>query len=214
MDEYLKTFTEKYGRWRDGGNFTVSSRVIPVGESLQPKQRILTREQVTQVFKNARSFALTECRCRGHYKRCDKPRDVCLLIDDHADLAVAKGRAWRITLEDVEPILKKAGDHGLVHLTLYEPGNRIYAICSCCPCCCHDLQLILKYGRRDLIERSDFIAVTDPDRCTQCGACIDSCVFGAREMHGETPEYHSEACMGCGLCVSACPESAIVMRDR
>lgn len=214
MDAHLKSYADKYEKWRKQGDFTVASKVIPVNESFSARQWVLPTEQVLQVLKNARSFALTACLCRTHYGRCNRPREVCLLIDDLSDRAVEQNKARRITLDEASDVLKKADEYGLVHLTLYMPGNRIYALCSCCACCCHDLRLLLEYNRRDLVARSDYFAVTDRERCTDCGQCVDRCVFGARKVCGGILEYNPEACLGCGLCLSVCPENATTMKIR
>jgi Pyruvate/2-oxoacid:ferredoxin oxidoreductase delta subunit len=166
---------------------------------------------VLEALESARSFALTNCVCRTHYKRCDGPREVCFLIDEISDRAVERNRARRITLAEASEVLKKADEHGLVHLTLYMPGGKIYALCSCCACCCHDLRLLRDFHRTDLVARSDYVAVTDPERCKNCGRCTVRCVFGARVLRDGSMEFYPEACLGCGLCVSACPEKATVM---
>ncbi len=74
--------------------------------------------------------------------------------------------------------------------------------------------LILNYNRRDLVARSDYIAVTDQKRCTGCGRCIERCLFGARTLCDDVIEFDAGACLGCGLCVSVCPEKATVMKER
>jgi ferredoxin len=214
MDDYLKTYVDKYDGWQRGGDFTVSSRIIPVRESLDARPWILASGQAMEVLGQARSFALADCVCRAHYGRCDKPRDVCLLLDELSDRAVERNRARRLSLGEAAGVLKKADESGLVHMTLYQPGQRIYALCSCCACCCHDLQLFLQYNRRDLVARSDYYAVTDSSLCTGCGACVVRCVFRARAMRDGVLLYDEGACLGCGLCVSACPARANAMKLR
>jgi ferredoxin len=214
MDEHLKEYVDKYAQWRKTGNFTVSSRVIPVQESFQPEQWVMPSDQVLTILKDSRSFALIDCVCRTHYNRCNKPKDVCMLTDDLADKAVSAGKAQRITLSEASERLKEADKHGLIHMTLYMPGHKIYALCSCCGCCCHDLQLLLNYKRTDLVARSDYLAETNNNLCTACGLCIERCVFGARKITDDTLSYESDRCLGCGLCVSVCPKQATVMRKR
>lgn len=214
MDEFLKGYGDKYDKWRKTGSFTVSSRVIPVRESFTPEQWVMPSDQVLTILKESRSFALIDCLCRIHYNRCDKPRDVCLLIDDLADKMVSSGKAKRLTLYEASERLKEADKHGLIHLALFMPGHKIYALCSCCACCCHDLQLVINYKRLDLIARSDYVAETDSGLCTSCGDCIERCVFGARKIIDDTLMYEPERCLGCGLCVSVCPTQATEMRKR
>jgi heterodisulfide reductase subunit A-like polyferredoxin len=101
-----------------------------------------------------------------------------------------------------------------VHLTLYEPQRHVYAVCSCCACCCHDLQFLMRYGRADLVAHSEYVAATDADACTHCGDCIARCPFGARAWEGSEMRYDPATCFGCGLCVTTCPAGATTLQRR
>ena len=213
-DGFLEKRLARYDRWVREGKIPFSSKVLPVRESLTAQQWVLPTEQAIEFLRNARSFALTRCVCRSHYRRCDNPVEVCLLINDAADRYVAGGRGRSLSLQEAEQVLRQAHERGLVHLTIYNPDQYVYAICSCCPCCCHDLQFLRLYGRSDLIARSEYIAWTDMETCTHCGACVERCVFGARVLENGRMCYDAHACYGCGLCVTVCPVGATVMQRR
>ncbi len=70
-----------------------------------------------------------------------------------------------------------------------------------------DLHLLMN---PDIKQTTDFqggsLAVINPDRCTQCGICIDLCKFQAIKENFEVDEIE---CEGCGVCVDLCPEQAI-----
>jgi len=53
-------------------------------------------------------------------------------------------------------------------------------------------------------------AVIDPDLCTQCGICINSCFYNALSL--EDDRIIVEDCWGCGVCSCVCPEQAITMQ--
>ena len=59
-------------------------------------------------------------------------------------------------------------------------------------------------------KRTEFqgggVAVIDPQRCTECGTCIDMCRWSAIGPDFVVDEI---ACEGCGVCVDFCPEQAI-----
>ncbi len=50
------------------------------------------------------------------------------------------------------------------------------------------------------------IAVINPEKCIECGQCIELCRF---EAISESFKVDGIACEGCGVCVDLCPEKAI-----
>jgi ferredoxin len=213
-DVFLEERLAQYDAWLRERRIPYSSKVIPVRESLSTQQWVVPTEQVVGFLRDARSFALIDCVCRSHYQRCDNPVEVCFLINDAADECIAEGYGRRVSLEEAEGILRRANERGLVHLTVYNPDQYVYTVCSCCPCCCHDLQFLQKYGRADLVAHSEYVAWTDVDVCIHCGDCIERCVFGARVWEDRHMRYDADACYGCGLCVTICPVDATVMQRR
>jgi len=213
-DTYLEKRLNRYDRWIREGRVPFSSKVIPVRESLASQQWVLPSEQVIEFLRNARCFALANCACRSRYQRCDNPLEVCFFINDAADRYVAEGTARYVSLKEAVTALRQANERGLVHLTIYNPEQYIYAICSCCPCCCHDLQFLRLYGRSDLIAHSEYIAQTDVEACVHCGDCVERCVFGARVWQDGQMRYDADVCYGCGLCVTTCSADAITVQRR
>jgi ferredoxin len=214
-EKYIDSFLEKrltrYDDWLRSGQISFSSRVVPVTESLEARQWVLPSEQALEILRQAASVAVQDCECRSHYRRCDHPLEVCFLLNDVADKFVSRGKARHVSISEAAEILKAANRSGLVHLSLYMPDHDIYALCSCCSCCCHDLQIIRRYRRKDLILHSEYIAATDPDACIHCGECVGRCFFGARNCHDEKMVYSAADCVGCGLCVTVCPVGATTM---
>ncbi len=102
----------------------ISSKVVPVNESLKTIHWVLATEQAIEILRNSRSFAVTECLCRSLYKRCSNPLNVCLMMDDAAGMYVNEGSAQYISLDEAKAILSQANSMGLVHLTLYNPDHK------------------------------------------------------------------------------------------
>ncbi|RJQ61796.1 MAG: 4Fe-4S dicluster domain-containing protein [Desulfobacteraceae bacterium] len=214
MDAWLKERYDKYTGWFDRGEIDYSSKVIPVRESFRKEQWVLPTAQVINVLKSSELIALTDCVCRSHYKRCDNPLDVCLLLDGFGQKFIEKGLAKQVRYGEAVSILKAANESGLVHLSLYRPDRNLFALCSCCACCCHDLQLLIKFGKERLVCHSDYVSATDTDLCSHCGECVDRCVFGARSYSNGEMTYDPDRCFGCGLCVTSCPAKATTMEPR
>ena len=213
-DPFLDKRVARYDKWLAEDKIAYSSKVIPINESLSSQQWVLPAEQVLEIFRNARSIALTACECRSYYQRCDNPLDVCFLLDDEADKYVALGEARLISIEEAVEVMRVADERGLIHLSLYQPDHQLYALCNCCSCCCHDLQIVRLYNRKDLMVQSEYVAVQDDEACSHCGVCIDRCIFDARTWEDGHVAYDAQACYGCGLCVTTCPENTIIMERR
>jgi len=213
-DNFLEKRLETYDNWLKAGEIPYASRVVPVRESVEAKPWVMPSEKALEILRAAYTIALTDCECRTHYKRCDNPLEVCFFLDDVAVKNMEKGRGRRISLEEAKDVLRNANEKGLVHLSFYMPGNKIYAFCSCCYCCCHDLQMMRLYDRTDLIACSSYIAETDMAACTGCGECIDRCLFNARVRQEDEIHYNPELCYGCGLCITVCPEEATELKQK
>jgi ferredoxin len=213
MDSYLTKYSNRYDRWLGNSKIAYTSRVIPINKSLEARQWVMPTQQAISILTQASSFALTACSCRTHYQ-CDKPKEVCFLLNDVADKAVEQKEARRIDFNEAKQVLKSSAEAGLVHLSLYRPDQEVFALCNCCSCCCHDLQLLIKYNRTELVVHSEFIAGTNETLCTDCGLCAENCPFKARNLTDNGLSFDSERCYGCGVCVPMCPENAIEMRKR
>jgi Pyruvate/2-oxoacid:ferredoxin oxidoreductase delta subunit len=210
-DEELEKRLHKYAGWVKEGKIPCSSKVIPVQQSQKCLQWVLPTQQVLEILRNSRSFALANCDCRTKHKRCDNPLETCFYMNDVADKNVEQGKARRVSLKEAQEVLKLADEHGLIHLTIYNPEQHVFALCSCCECCCHDIAFMKKLGRPDLVAHADYVVVVDTDTCVQCGTCTERCVFGAQSGESGAVEFHQDKCYGCGLCVSTCASDAIRM---
>ena len=75
-----------------------------------------------------------------------------------------------------------------------------------------DLHLLLL---PEIRERYDFYsghkALIDPDRCVQCGECLEWCRFGAIS---ESFTINPLLCEGCGVCWALCPVQAVDFPDN
>lgn len=99
MDPFIKERLDRYDMWIGDGKISYSSKVLPVASALDAAQKVLPTEQAMAVLCGARFVALTDCVCRTHYKRCDKPVEVCFILNDVGKKLVEKKKARSVTLE-------------------------------------------------------------------------------------------------------------------
>ncbi len=189
------------------------TRVIPVNKSIEAgKQKILDADSVDKIIESAEVIAVTRCTCRVIAKKCAKPLEVCLQVNNAARYTLDRGSGREVTKSEALEILRQSEEDGLVHVTM----NKMHVghfICNCCDCCCQALPLVIKEGLK-ICDPSRFQAVINPDLCSSCETCQDRCYFNALELTedeggSEIMSVIGEKCMGCGLCQITCPEEAI-----
>lgn len=54
-------------------------------------------------------------------------------------------------------------------------------------------------------------AAVDPEKCTGCESCIESCPVDAISMKDGVAVVDAQTCSDCGACVDVCPVEAISM---
>lgn len=67
-------------------------------------------------------------------------------------------------------------------------------------------------------SKSDYFgskkAFIDPEKCINCGACLDVCRFDAVILENNKHKISDVRCEGCGACQVVCPSEAIDLTDE
>ncbi len=193
------------------------SRVIPLNVSIDTKNLVSPTEEILSLVRRVEGLSIGYCYCRSKYKHCDNDVWTCIHVgtaESIKELATRK-QTRSATLQDVERIIKKANEAGLVHQLITAPNSEyFYVICNCCPCCCVMLNSAIRYGMKNAAISSNFIIAKEDERCTGCGVCITRCHFGAQVICEEGVLVERTKCVGCGLCISTCPENALSLIRR
>jgi len=165
------------------------------------------------IIKNPDSIGVVDCPCRLSVKNPCLPSNVCLIVGEPYVSFVlehnTKG-ARRISKEEALQILREEDERGHIHTAWFKSamGDRFYAICNCCSCCCAGMKAFKDYGI-PMLASSGYVAKIDEENCLNCGLCLATCPFDAIERGSGKPAVNYDKCMGCGLCVTKCGPGAI-----
>jgi NAD-dependent dihydropyrimidine dehydrogenase PreA subunit len=192
---------------------------VPVNVEIEAEHRVLNFEKVKGYLSKATQMAHLDCFCREKRHNCDAPTDVCIYLNDRAELALkSEDFKWRnpkkVTMDEALDALARSHEAGLVHMAYAYGDDEINVICSCCSCCCEVISGIFRFGLAPHLLTSDTVSMTDSELCNDSGLCVERCQFGAREMINDKMAFNPELCFGCGLCVSTCPTNAIKLVEK
>ena len=192
-------------------------RVIPVEKTIPVSTDVMPYEKASTYLDDARSWGVLNCICRVQQKLigkgCDHTVENCLVFSSRPGAFDRREDIRAISKEEALEILAEADREGLVHA----PSNtqtEVNYICNCCTCSCGVLRGMVEYGNTDIIARSDFYAVVDPDLCSACEDCLERCQFNALKMADDTCTVDRAFCVGCGLCVTSCPTEALSLEQK
>jgi ferredoxin len=189
------------------------TRIIPVSESVDSRQRILAFEDVKRIIEDSDVIAVTNCTCRLIARKCDRPLEVCLQVGKAGSYTVERGTGRSVSREEALDIIRKSEEAGLVHTTMNRSAG-MHFICNCCDDCCMVFPMLID-RKLKMCDPSRFCANVDPEICSGCGDCIERCYFGAIALDDESGHaiVNAEECMGCGLCQVVCPPGAIALKE-
>ena len=108
-------------------------------------------------------------------------------------------------------ILSGKGGTGKTTITACFAALSSNAVFADCDVDASNLHLLLKPRVKETMEFKGLkMAVIDPEKCIQCGRCVELCRFNAIEDYTVDPIH----CEGCKVCVVNCPVEAISFNDR
>jgi len=171
---------------------------------------IIPPEEAEKLVSQAGNVYLRNCPCRSKVKECPQEKwEVCLLFEHASE--DDRRQARQISTANAIQIVQQSIDRGDIHQLFYfQTSERIIELCNCCSCCCSPLREAReKDNDYEGQLQSGYFALMDAELCTDCGQCIDSCFFEARQLEDDKLVFVEALCFGCGACMSLCPEGAI-----
>ncbi len=196
--------------------------VIPYRGSLKPEW--LKREPHNDVdahFQRYDRFLVIDCVCKkdqvaAHGHSCDMPIKRCGFVGMPPAVPLSENILPREEAIKLWDELDAMGTHvveGFYGFTMGAEAPQFVGGCHCCGCCCVMLNSQRLGTLKESVERSNYRAVKDYDKCTNCGECIRRCQFFAHKWEktadGRKSVYNRDLCVGCGSCGLGCPSGAL-----
>jgi ferredoxin len=227
FERYLESGSCKKSGLFDGETQIGRTLVHQATVSEADAAELLTHERATHIVEEASTRAVSLCYCRHkaeHLGRaCSAPLENCMSLGPGADFVLRHGLGRTLSRQEALEILAASREASLV-LIGDNVQRRVSYICSCCGCCCGQLQAINRYGLQSAVKTSPFLARIDPEACTGCGRCARRCPVQAIGLRALPHHVQRKArmysvvdaslCLGCGVCQPACKKSAIQMKRR
>jgi len=196
-------------------------RTIPIEKSIKVEHHISSYDEIRNIIETTEDpIAILECVCRKNAERrgesCKQTsrKETCMGFSDGAKSIINSGHGRELSKEEALDIIMKNEEENLV----LQPSNAQGPdfICSCCGCCCGILRLHRAIPKPVDIWATNFYAEVDPELCTGCGTCEESCQTGAIKLDEEEgiSVVDLDRCLGCGLCVASCPDEAVELRKK
>ncbi len=198
------------------------NEVIHVDESIDtPIEEVLPTKVIEHFIKKACYICMINtCLCRDALQCKDYPiENGCLYIGEAAKGVHPKlGR--QVSVDEALEHVRRSQELGLVSMLgrskldcithSIGPGNKLMAVCNCCPCCCVSRAMAIAppaLGETFNIIPGMRISVTD--KCQGCGTCAEGCMYHAMSLINSRATIDYSRCMGCSRCVSNCPNGAV-----
>ena len=187
-----------------------------------PEEKILPKQDITEIIKSFKEIAVGHCFCRQHQQllgnscELNAPIEVCFTLGKSARFTSEHGFSRMISQEEALKLIEDCAEAGLVHKVYHPQGNISKdetSICNCCKCCCGTFNL-WKGGTMPMSNWSNYLSNINQDLCVGCGTCVERCPTDAIELNDDgKAERNPDYCIGCGVCAHFCPEGAISLLE-
>jgi Fe-S-cluster-containing hydrogenase component 2 len=157
------------------------------------------------------------CMCRymtrGEEEACCINFGVMSEIIDQLPRFIPEKDKYFLTRQEAIQRFTRHNKKGYIGTIWFGPFPYINNLCSCQTPECAGLRPRLDFGIKS-IYKAEYIIAMNPENCTNCGACVYRCPFGALTQNGNGVTVNLDKCFGCGVCRHVCTSGALSLIPR
>lgn len=107
----------------------------------------LSLSEAEQIIDAAHNISLGPCSCRQEFHNCQNPimSEIVLGKGGQQVYATRVKEFQQISKDEAKEVLRRAHAQHLTQ-SIMRCGNKFYAICNCCTCCCVPTRLKSQFG--------------------------------------------------------------------
>ena len=202
------------------------SRTIQMDVEVGPTNTVLPSQVIDHFLRRSRYiFIMNRCMCRNSNHCQDYPHELGCIFLGRGVTRIPSKMGRMATAEEAVEHMRKAREHGLVHLIGRNkidsiwlnagPKEDLLSICNCCPCCCLWKMIPqLSDSIAGSVTRMPGVEVRVTDNCTGCGRCSDEgwCFVNAISVRDGRAVVDERLCKGCGRCAENCPSGGMELK--
>lgn len=163
-------------------------RPVPTSAAVMNETKRASWEEIETLIDESSNgiYGLSKCICRKMHEQegegdGNPEKEWCCSLGHYADYLIRTGKARPITREELMDVIKEADERGFVHNVSNANKGEIEYVCNCDFRSCMSLRAS-GYGRSGSVQRSNFQASVDPEKCMACGSCVEVCPSNAVQL--------------------------------
>jgi len=197
---------------------------LPINEDISGVgSTFIPREVLVEVIRrSSHRVIIDKCTCRDDRKCKKHPIDYGCTLLGGGTKEIDPRIARHVSVDESIAHLDRTLENGLIpmigrvkidnYIWGVKDRGKLLTVCHCCRCCCTILnsgKYLPEEAGRSIVPLQGIEFVTDQEKCTLCGQCVEECFMAAISIEDGKIVRDYDICKACGRCMTVCPSGSI-----